>query len=180
MKTIRLFALLTTLLIGVTSAQAISTYSVSGYVHDQQTGDIISGAKVSLEGSDRFAFTNRYGYFCLLTKSSNTVIRVEYPGFRPFRISLTGQAKHLVSVELGREILESDIDFARSLSGGNQVELVQRSKTGYPCIRYGESFPFYLLKATPSKACKCFQGWTLEPVAFRIYLSEEVKPDKTL
>jgi hypothetical protein len=157
MKTIRLFALLTTLLIGVTSAQAISTYSVSGYVHDQQTGDIISGAKVSLEGSDRFAFTNRYGYFCLLTKSSNTVIRVEYPGFRPFRISLTGQAKHLVSVELGREILESDIDFARSLSGGNQVELVQSQKLDIP-VSGMEKLPFLFAESDAIKGLQMFPG----------------------
>jgi hypothetical protein len=65
-------------------------HTVSGFVHDAQTGESLIGATVSLPGAHVGTITNRYGFYSLTLPADSVAIAVSFIGYQPqvFRFRL--------------------------------------------------------------------------------------------
>ena len=80
--------------IGVFKTYA-QTYSISGTIQDQATGETLLGATIYSKESGKGTVTNEYGFFSLeLPKGEHTIL-VSYVGFKPYekKINLTENQK---------------------------------------------------------------------------------------
>ena len=64
--------------------QAQNKFTVSGTVKDKQTGELLIGASVKLEGTNINAVTNGYGFYSITAAKGNYTIAVNYAGFKSY------------------------------------------------------------------------------------------------
>ncbi|MDX2249479.1 MAG: TonB-dependent receptor [Bacteroidia bacterium] len=72
-----LFPLFLFLILPELSAQK----TLSGYVRDAQSGEILVGAIVAVPQLKTGTYTNNYGFYSLTLKADSAIIRVDYPGY---------------------------------------------------------------------------------------------------
>src|SRR5690606_33518454 len=72
---------------------AQQTTSISGYVKDALTGELLIGASVEVVDSPIKSSSNSYGYFVLDVPSMGGTLRVSYVGYQELIITLDSVAK---------------------------------------------------------------------------------------
>jgi len=78
------FAVAGALFVTITAAaQAQSArQTVSGFVHDSESGKAFIGATVSLQGTHVGTITNRCGFYSITLPADSTALAVSYIGYR--------------------------------------------------------------------------------------------------
>ena len=59
-------------------------YSISGYVKDSNSGDLLPNAHIINEKDGEWVIANNYGYFVLKTKNSTVKLKVSFAGYNTF------------------------------------------------------------------------------------------------
>ncbi|GLR19659.1 TonB-dependent receptor [Portibacter lacus] len=104
MKKILLLALFFSSVIAV-SAQS---FTLSGYMKDQDTGEDLMYATVSVDGSGEGVTTNLYGFYSLTLPEGDYVIAYSYVGFETQRIEIKLDKDQELTIELGSGANELD------------------------------------------------------------------------
>ena len=78
----RFFFVFVLLILGTLSIHAQEALSVSGYVKDALTGELLIGASVEVVGTSIKSSSNNYGYFVINVPSGEQTIRVGYLGYQ--------------------------------------------------------------------------------------------------
>jgi len=132
------------------------THTISGYVKDAETGEVLIGANVydlkTLEGTA----SNRYGFFSLTLPSDSVFLRVSFVGYRPFTRTflLLGDMEINVELQPASELEEVVIR-------GDAIEKIeersQMSSIHLP-IRQIKSIPAFLGEVDVLKAVQLLPG----------------------
>ena len=64
------------------SLNAQKNYTLSGYVLDSQSNELIIGSSVIVEGLNIGTITNSYGFFSITIEKGNYNIRIQNLGFK--------------------------------------------------------------------------------------------------
>jgi outer membrane receptor for ferrienterochelin and colicin len=94
----RKLLLLLSLLIGI--GMQAQKYTISGYLKDKQTGEIIIGANVYDSVTLKGTITNNYGFYSLTLPKGQSTIMYSFVGYAAQKISINLKNDTLVSVEL--------------------------------------------------------------------------------
>jgi len=75
--------LLFLILVGFISTNSLAQrgFALDGYVKDRATGDVISGARISISNRGTEAYSNRYGYYSISVPVQDAQVVVDYHGF---------------------------------------------------------------------------------------------------
>ena len=87
-KHIRKTTILFVILFQVVCLFAQKKYTISGYVKEAKSGEILEGAGVYLKGSDYGAYSGDFGFFSLTAPAGNYTLMVEYVGYKTQEIQL--------------------------------------------------------------------------------------------
>jgi hypothetical protein len=75
--------------------------TISGYVRDSQTGELLIGASVFLPASGTGVFSNNYGFYSLTVPGSDSIgLVVSYVGYRPQARRVPGRGDASLSISL--------------------------------------------------------------------------------
>ena len=80
--------------------QAQNKFTVSGTVKDKQTGELLIGASVKLEGTNINAVTNGYGFYSITAAKGNYTIAVNYAGFKSYLQKIDIQSNTQLAIDL--------------------------------------------------------------------------------
>lgn len=80
-----------------------STYTISGYITSQQSGEAIIGATVIVPETYKGTATNAYGFYSLTLKTSETQIQFSSIGFKTKNITLPNANDKILDVKLDEE-----------------------------------------------------------------------------
>ncbi|MCP3931367.1 MAG: TonB-dependent receptor [Bacteroidetes bacterium] len=76
-------------------------YTVSGTISDQETGETLIGATVTIPELSEGTTTNEYGYYSItLSKGQPITIEISYVGFQPFITTLPSAKDTIINIEL--------------------------------------------------------------------------------
>ena len=83
--------------------------NISGYVKDASSGEILIGATIQDQESNRSVRTNSYGFFSLEIENNETTLLISYVGYVPLETTINDEQDRRYNFELspvGREIEE--------------------------------------------------------------------------
>ncbi len=80
--------------------QAQNKFTVSGTVKDKQTGELLIGASVKLEGTNINAVTNGYGFYSITAAKGAYAISVNYAGFKSYSQKIDIQSNTQLAIDL--------------------------------------------------------------------------------
>ena len=83
--------------------------NISGYVKDASSGEILIGATIQDQESNRSVRTNSYGFFSLEIENNETTLLISYVGYVPLETTINDEQERRYNFELspvGREIEE--------------------------------------------------------------------------
>lgn len=83
--------------------------NISGYVKDASSGEILIGATIQVQESNRSVRTNSYGFFSLEIENNETTLLISYVGYVPLETTVNAEEERRYNFELspvGREIEE--------------------------------------------------------------------------
>ena len=99
MKSIVIVVTLLSLLISSISAQEKSV-TLSGYVKDGKSGEVLIGATIYVDSIGKGATTNLYGYYSLTIPEGTYTVRYSFIGFEDLKKQIVLTADQRVSVDL--------------------------------------------------------------------------------
>ncbi|MCK5136015.1 MAG: TonB-dependent receptor [Bacteroidales bacterium] len=79
-------------------------FTISGYVKDMRTGEILIGATVSIPGGLQGTITNNYGFYSLTLKEEVEELICSYVGYRHMVIPFTGSSSQTVHFTMEKEL----------------------------------------------------------------------------
>ena len=81
--------------------QAQNKFTISGTVKDKQTGELLIGASVKLEGTNINAVTNGYGFYSITAAKGNYAISINYAGYKSNtqKIDLQSNTQLMIDLE---------------------------------------------------------------------------------
>ncbi|HON53762.1 MAG TPA: TonB-dependent receptor, partial [Bacteroidales bacterium] len=84
-------------------------FTISGYVKDASTGEVLIGASVYVLGTTTGAFTNYYGFYSITLEKGNYNIEYSYLGYntKTILIQLSANKTHNVELSASVEKLET-------------------------------------------------------------------------
>ena len=59
-------------------------HTISGYIKDRNTGEVLIGASVFIESESKGTSTNVYGFYSIKLSSGNHDVKFSYIGFNDF------------------------------------------------------------------------------------------------
>ncbi len=85
------------------------SYTISGFVTDENSGERLLYASVYDQNSKRGCTTNEYGFFSLILKNKDVKLSVSYVGYRPYQkeIKLNGDLK--LNVQLSPTLMLQEV-----------------------------------------------------------------------
>ena len=66
-------------------------FTISGYVKDSRTGEVLIGATISIPGGVEGTITNNYGFYSLTLRREVEELFCSYVGYRLMVIALKGR-----------------------------------------------------------------------------------------
>ncbi len=109
-------------------AQSANKATVSGYIRDQVSGEVIIGATVSLSNAQGLVgggYTNEYGFFSLTVPFGTYTLQVNYLGFKPLTKTLELQVNQRLELELLEEgVTLNEIEIVAEPEDNNVTDVV--------------------------------------------------------
>lgn len=124
----KFFSLLTVLVCLGTAAVAQS-YTITGFVKDAATGEVLIGANLYNSLLQNGTATNAYGFFSYTTTQDSVNILVSYVGYKPqhLSISLTKNIELEILLIPGKELDEITVSAAQGIDETTQMSIVSLS-----------------------------------------------------
>lgn len=89
------------------SALAQKKFTISGYVHDHSSGEILAGAGVDIQGSAEGVTTNNYGFYSITLPASHYTLAFSYLGYETISLDTTLNANIRLDIELQFKSVEA-------------------------------------------------------------------------
>jgi len=107
-------------------------YTISGYVKDAATGEMLIGAGVYVKGSKTGTITNQYGFYSLTLKKETYQLQVSFLGYKNFSKEITLTKDIRLNVSLSpNAIMTKEVTISAERSDKN-VRSVQMSTVRIP------------------------------------------------
>ncbi|MEX0985842.1 MAG: carboxypeptidase-like regulatory domain-containing protein [Bacteroidales bacterium] len=150
----RMFPLIICLFITVHSFG--QKYTISGFVQDKATGEMLIGASVYDANAAVGAITNEYGYFSLTLPKGDVLLAVSYVGYTTFseEIALDRNMEYIIDLEPNLQIEEVTI------TSGGPGETVRNSQMSSVQLSPGQikAMPSFLGESDVLKALQLMPG----------------------
>ncbi|WP_039052846.1 carboxypeptidase-like regulatory domain-containing protein [Sphingobacterium sp. T2] len=75
----------------VLQAFAQDKISISGYVKDASSGEVLIGATLQVKSNYRAVRTNTYGFFSLELEQANDSLFISYVGYQPLAVEVNAE-----------------------------------------------------------------------------------------
>lgn len=150
---VRIFAFLIFLACLLPNAGMCQQYSISGYVKDAQSGDILINA--ALFNGNLGTLTNEYGFFSLSLTRGKHQVEVSYVGYKPVALDLNLQQDTMFTV-----MLEASSEIGEIEVYGQAQKLIQRTSNNHYTLSSKEiaKLPVMLGEADVIKAIQLLPG----------------------
>ncbi len=79
-------------------------FTISGYVKDSRTGEVLIGATISIPGGLEGTITNNYGFYSLTLKKEVKQLFCSYVGYRLMTMALSGKASQTIHFTMDKEV----------------------------------------------------------------------------
>ncbi len=79
-------------------------FTISGYVKDSRSGEILIGATISIPGGMEGTITNNYGFYSLTMKRKVEKMLCSYVGYKMMEIPLNGEGNQTVHFTMEKEV----------------------------------------------------------------------------
>ncbi|MDB5112608.1 MAG: TonB-dependent receptor [Mucilaginibacter sp.] len=174
--------LFTALFILLLPVLASAQFSVSGKITDQQTGEALPGATVSLENSLLTTVTNIQGaYLFKNLKGGTYTIRISYSGYQPKQKTITLSANSTADFALNHSnIMTEEVTVSATRAANNSpTAFTNLDKKDIEKNNSGRGFE-YLLEQTPSTVVSSNAGAGVGYTSIRIRGSDATRINVTL
>lgn len=138
------------------------SFAIDGYIKDQNTGDAISGARVSIDKGGVETFTNRYGYYSISVPANQIVLTVEYQGFLTVRNTLNIEKDQQINFSLKHNLVDNLTNFESLVASQNVLTDPQSSKIDIP-IGTLKQIPYLFSENDVVKGLQMFPGVAFGP-----------------
>jgi hypothetical protein len=112
-----------------TFAQQKARHTISGFVKEKGSGELLAGVSVAVPSHKTGTLTNAYGFFSLTTYADTFDLLVSYVGFKPraYRISLAANIELQVEIESGTTLNDVVItaDKYQPISTQNRMSVIE-------------------------------------------------------
>jgi iron complex outermembrane receptor protein len=174
----KLFTAIIALLLPVLAA---AQFTLSGKITDQQTGNTLPGATITLD-NDQYVVSNLQGaYLFKNLKSGNYTIKVSYIGYQQVKkeINLTATATYDFTLKTGTTLTEEVTVNGTRATSKSPTAFTNLSKKDIDKNNSGRGFE-YLLEQTPSTVVTSNAGAGVGYTAIRIRGSDPTRINVTL
>jgi len=161
---------------------ASAQFSITGKITDQQSGEALPGATISLENALFSAITNVNGAFQFKNlKAGNYTIKVSYQGYKPEQktISLSANSTADFALSINTIISEEVTVSATRASNNSPTAFTNLDKKDIEKNNSGRGFE-YLLEQTPSTVVTSNAGAGVGYTSIRIRGSDATRINVTL
>ncbi len=101
-------------------------FTISGYVKDSRTGEVLIGATVSIPGGLEGTITNNYGFYSLTLRKEVEQLFCSYMGYRLLVIALKGKENQTMHFTMDKEVARlSEV----TIISGEQDNIVRTSRS---------------------------------------------------
>lgn len=104
-----------------------TTYTLSGYVKDNSSGETLIGATISLKDTKLGAITNAYGFYSLSVAEGKYKVSVSYIGFEKFEKEVTLNKDTKLDIELKVLDIQSDEVLVTAEKANNNIASIEMS-----------------------------------------------------
>ncbi|HOY31650.1 MAG TPA: TonB-dependent receptor [Bacteroidales bacterium] len=134
------------------SFYAVAQFSVSGIVREKNSGQVMSGASIGIEGQYLGAVSDVSGAFILknMKKGTYTIV-VTYLGYADFRQDITLEQNTILDISLEKKaVMQDEVIISATRAGENEpATYTIVDKKHISNLNFGQDIP-YLLSSTPS------------------------------
>lgn len=107
-------------------------FTVSGYVKDSRTGEVLIGATISIPGGMEGTITNNYGFYSLTLKEEVEELLCSFVGYRLLKIPVQGTGNQLVHFTMEKEVAQLK---EVTIYSGEQVNIIRTGRSSVEKIR---------------------------------------------
>lgn len=91
-------------LLCITLGVSAQKYTISGYVKDASTGEVLIGASIFIIGTNNGAYTNYYGFYSITLEKGNYQVEYSYLGYTSKNMFINLTANKTQNIELGTSV----------------------------------------------------------------------------
>ncbi|HEY5826141.1 MAG TPA: TonB-dependent receptor, partial [Cyclobacteriaceae bacterium] len=157
-------------------------FSITGSVRDGKGNQVLAGATVQLETTNRIAVTDEYGRFRLdkLTAGDYSMV-VKFLGFQPKteKVSVTSNTELTISLEESSQITDEVVVYATRANEKTPTTFTNVSKQALQKQNFGQDLPL-LLNWTPSLVTTSDAGTGIGYTGLRIRGSDATRINVTI
>lgn len=144
----------------ITLAQAPTRYTISGYIKEKGSGELLPGVSVYIKGAKIGTQSNNYGFYSLsVSHAEKLSIVFSFVGYQPQSIELTLQPKNELNIDL--QPVSQDLDEVRVVANAPEQqkvsEQVQMSQISLP-IQQIRDIPAFLGEKDVLKVLQLMPG----------------------
>ena len=123
----------TLLLLYTTESIGQNTFTISGYVRELGSRELLTGVNVTLKNSTIGTSTNTYGFYSItLNQSDNVVLEYSFVGFNKTVKSINLNKNYEINIELESENILDELTVSGQRENAKVSENVQMSKIDLP------------------------------------------------
>ena len=141
LKKVFLLFLISCLILPSSIALAQTKFTISGYIHDAATGEVLIGAGVFDRKSQQGSFSNEYGYYSITLNEGDIFLIATYLGYQSFNDTISLYSDKSINI-----MLESGIQLQEVVVQGDESEGRIEERTQMSAIE----MPMDQLKSLPS------------------------------
>jgi len=122
-----IFALITLFFFPLSSLNAQKKYTLSGYVREKESRELLPGVNIYLPKQNSGAITNNYGFYSITLPEGNYQVVYSYVGYTPEVKEINLQANIMVDVDLTGVILQEVVisaERATRISESNNISMI--------------------------------------------------------
>ena len=90
------------------STASLSKYTLSGYLRDKKSGEVLIGANVYVKGTSTGVMTNGYGFYSLTLNKGTYPLAFSYMGYKEKLIEINLEENTRMSVDMDEDKLEME------------------------------------------------------------------------
>lgn len=107
-------------------------FTISGYVRDALSGEVLIGATVSVPGSSRGTISNSYGFYSLTLKEKASQLICSFVGYRREIMAVEGNGNQVFHFAMQKEVSRlSEV----TVYSGEETSIVRQSRSSEDRIR---------------------------------------------
>ena len=155
MKNTLLFLIL--FLIGSITSLTAQKFTISGYISDAESGEMLIGANIYDFKSASGTISNTYGFYSLTLPADSVYLTISYVGYQPKTYALDLREDVVIDLQLSSSLTLEVVEVTASANGEAIEEQTQMSSVSIP-IKEIKKLPAFLGETDVLKALQLLPG----------------------